>query len=108
MGILHTHFSEFLIFSRIHMFRFFRQNSNGKPQRSPGLQLVDIDGTPLTVGDLVMSLRYELGTCRLIEAEQGYAYESVQSGQQVSYLRMVDAATTYQKVRKIQEPGHMV
>lgn len=87
------------------MFRFFRKNSNGKSNQSPSLQLVDIDGSPLTVGDLVMSLRYELGTCRLIEADQGYAYESVQSGQQVSYLRMVDAATTYQKVRKIDTPS---
>jgi hypothetical protein len=90
------------------MFRFFRKRNNGKSNRSSSLQLIDIDGNSLSVGDLVMSLRYELGTCRLIETQEGYAYESVQSGQQVSYLRMVDAATTYQKVRKIQEPGHMV
>jgi hypothetical protein len=89
------------------MFRFFRKKSNGKPPKATALQLVDIEGTPLTPGDLVMSLRYDLGTCRLVEAEHGYAYESVQSGELVSYLRMVDAATTYQKVRKIKEPGHV-
>lgn len=87
------------------MFRFFRKSRNGKSESKPTLRMMDIDGQPLKVGDLVMSLRYELGTCRLVEGEQGYAYESVQSGQQVSYLRMIDAATTYQKVRKIEEPG---
>lgn len=88
------------------MFKFFRKNGNGKSQpTSSALQLIDIDGQPLTIGDLVLSLRYELGTCRLVEGEKGYVYESLQSGEKVSYLRMVDAATTFQKVRKIQEPG---
>lgn len=84
------------------MFKFFRKNGNGKSEKKQALKLVDIDGAPLIVGDLVLSLRYDLGTCRLIDSgEQGYEYESLTSGQKVSYLRMVDAATTYQKVRKI-------
>ncbi len=89
------------------MFKFFRRNSNGKAKSSrQALQLIDIDGIPLRVGDLVMSLRYDLGPCRLIESEpQSYEYESLASGEKVSYLRMVDAATTYQKVRKIEQPS---
>lgn len=88
------------------MFKFFRKNGNGKSHGKQSLKLVDIDGAPLATGDLVQSLRYDLGTCRLIEGDEaGYEYESLASGEKVSYLRMVDAATTYQKVRKISDPG---
>lgn len=87
------------------MFKFFRRNGNGKSTKTPSIKLVDIEGTPLSGGDLVMSLRYDLGTCRLVEIEKGYEYESLASGEKVSYLRMVDAATTFQKVRKIDNPS---
>ncbi|MEM9983737.1 MAG: hypothetical protein AAF804_01455 [Bacteroidota bacterium] len=87
------------------MFKFFRKNGHDKAKSAP-LKLVDIDGTPLEIGDFVLSLRYDLGTCRLLEGEEmGYEYESLSSGQKVSYARMVDAATTYQKVRKIKQPS---
>jgi len=87
------------------MFKFFRRNGNGKQSQAQSIKLVDIEGTPLTGGDLVMSLRYDLGTCRLVQIEKGYEYESLSSGEKVSYLRMVDAATTFQKVRKIEGPS---
>ena len=48
-----------------------------------------------------MSLRYELGECRIIMTEEGYAYESVKTGEKVNYAKMIDAGTGYQKVRKL-------
>ncbi|GAB4422765.1 MAG: hypothetical protein OHK0039_39000 [Bacteroidia bacterium] len=83
------------------MFRFFRRKENGK-SAGPALSMTDLDGEPLAPGDLVESLRYDLGVCRILADGPGYSYESLQSGEQVSYLRMVDAATSRQKVRKIQ------
>lgn len=82
------------------MFKFFRRNSNGDSKK-PALQFVDINGVPLSVGDKVESLRYDLGQCVIVPAETGYDYESLETGQRVSYLKMVDAATSFQKVRKI-------
>jgi hypothetical protein len=87
------------------MFNFFRKNrSNGQAQ-PPALQMVDINGEPLAEGDWVESLRYDLGTCRIVAGEHGLEYESVDNGKRVSYLRMVDAATTFQKVRRIDKPA---
>ena len=65
------------------------------------LQFVDLEGQPLKDGDTVMSLRYDLGECRIIKTDQGMVYESLASGQQISYVKMIDAATGYQKVRKL-------
>ncbi|OFX83342.1 MAG: hypothetical protein A2W99_11960 [Bacteroidetes bacterium GWF2_33_16] len=65
------------------------------------VQLKDLNGNPLQVGDKVESLRYDLGISTLIETENGFEYESEATGQKVSYARMIDAATTFQKVRKI-------
>jgi len=50
---------------------------------------------------MVMSLRYDLGECRIIMTETGYAYESLKTGEQVHYAKMIDAGTGYQKVRKL-------
>jgi hypothetical protein len=61
----------------------------------------DFDGQPLKEGDMVMSLRYDLGECRIIMTENGFAYESVKTGEKVSYAKMIDAGTGYQKVRKL-------
>ena len=84
------------------MWKFFKRNSNGKKKpKQPALQLVDLEGSPLAVGDEVDCLRYEMGRSRVIQTEQGYAYESLQSGETVSWIRMVDAATKHQKVRKL-------
>jgi hypothetical protein len=65
------------------------------------LRFVDLEGQPLSEGDTVLSLRYELGECRILNTEQGMVYESLASGKQISYVKMIDAATGYQKVRKL-------
>jgi len=65
-------------------------------------QLLDYDGKPIKVGDKVLSLRYELGECILVEGEKGIEYESIETGKRVSYAWMIDAHTENQKVRKIE------
>jgi hypothetical protein len=65
------------------------------------LKFYDFDGQPLKEGDMVMSLRYDLGECRIIMTESGFAYESIKTGEKVSYAKMIDAGTGYQKVRKL-------
>jgi len=74
-------------------FRFFN-NKKKKP-------LQDINENVIIPGDKVDCLRYEMGECILIESENGYEYESLQTGKKVSYARMIDAATGFQKVRKL-------
>lgn len=66
------------------------------------VQLKDLNGNPLMAGDKVESLRYELGICTLIETENGLEYESQSTKQKVHYTRMIDAATTFQKVKKLE------
>ena len=78
------------------MFGLFKKRKKKK-------QLKDYDGQPLKVGDKVLSLRYELGECILVEGEKGIEYESVETGKRVSYAWMIDAHTENQKVRKIGE-----
>ena len=63
--------------------------------------MLDLDGKALQVGDFVECLRYEMGKCQLIKTEEGFAYESLEDGKRVSWVRMVDAATKNQKVRKL-------
>ena len=63
------------------------------------LQFVDLEGQPMKEGDTVMSLRYDLGECRIIRTEEGMVYESLSTGQKVNYAKMIDAATGYQKVK---------
>ena len=72
-----------------------------RKSRKSKLQFVDFEGQPLKEGDTVMSLRYDMGECRIISTGDGLAYESLATGQQVSYVKMIDAATGYQKVRKL-------
>lgn len=64
-------------------------------------QLQDLSGVPLSVGDKVECLRYEMGESILIEGELGFEYESVKTKQKVSFAKMIDAATSFQKVRKL-------
>ena len=64
-------------------------------------QLQDLNGNPLELGDKVECLRYEMGESILQEGDNGYEYVSVGTGQKVSYAKMIDAATTFQKVRKL-------
>lgn len=70
-------------------------------EKKKKIHLRDLDGNPLYVRDKVESLRYDLGICTLIESENGFEYESESSGLKVSYAKMIDAATTLQKVKKI-------
>lgn len=78
------------------MFGLFKKNKKEKLPR-----LTDIDDNPLAAGDLVDVLRYELGKCKLVVVEESYFYESLKSGEQVSWLKMIDASTDRQKVKKI-------
>jgi hypothetical protein len=64
-------------------------------------QLQDLNGTPLFLGDKVDCLRYEMGESILIESENGFEYESLKTKQKVSFAKMIDAATSFQKVRKL-------
>ncbi len=66
-------------------------------------EFFDYDGKPLKVGDKVMSLRYELGKCTIVEGEHGIEYQSMETGKRVRYAWMIDAHTENQKVRKIEE-----
>lgn len=87
------------------MLNFFKRRKNHKQVKDTksSIQMVDLEGLPLKVGDLVMCLRYDLGKCRIVEGDKGLEYESLTTGQRVHYARMIDAATSYQKVRKILE-----
>ena len=73
-------------------------------KKKKALSLVDLAGNPLKVGDKVESLRYDLGECVLEEPEAGLGidYVSTASGQRVSWVRMIDAATERQKVKLIE------
>jgi hypothetical protein len=73
-----------------------------KKSRKGKLSFLDLDGQPLKEGDKVMSLRYDLGESRIIRTEEGLAYESLATGQRVSYAKMIDAATGYQKVKRLE------
>ena len=75
-------------------FKLFKKKKRKK-------QLQDLHGNPLLIGDKVECLRYAMGESILIEGENGYEYESVNTGQKVSYAKMIDAATSFQKVRKL-------
>ena len=78
------------------MFSLFRK----KTTTAGELKFADIDGSPLQEGDLVQAMRYELGRCRIVKTNQRLVYESLEDGRQVSWTKMIDAATRNQKVRK--------
>ena len=65
--------------------------------------LTDLDDNPIMQGDIVEALRYELGKCKLILVDKVYYYESLTDGKQVSWLKMIDASTDRQKVKKVFE-----
>ena len=79
------------------MFNLFKKKKKGDDLPN----LADIDDNLLQEGDEVEALRYELGRCKLILLEKSYYYESLSSGKQVSWLKMIDASTERQKVKKI-------
>ncbi len=80
------------------MISLFKKKSGSSDE----LNFADIDGHPLKPGDLVLSLRYDLGRCRIVSTGKGFEYESLENGEHISWTRMIDAATKNQKVRKLQ------
>jgi hypothetical protein len=87
------------------LFNFFKSKknqtaTNGKAEKS-NPQMLDLDENSLAAGDVVEALRYDLGKCKIIVEEGKYFYESLQTGEKVSWLKMIDAATERQKVKKV-------
>ncbi len=78
------------------MLKFFKR----KPKEKQPPQLLDINGVPILEGDVVISQRYELGTCKVVLEGLQYFYVSESTGQKVSYVKMIDAITGHQKVKK--------
>ena len=72
-----------------------------KPKEKHPPQLIDIEGNPIVEGDRVLSQRYELGECNVILEGLQYFYVSQKDGKKISYVKMVDAITGHQKVKKI-------
>ena len=64
------------------------------------LVLYDLEGNTLEEGDIVLSLRYDMGECKLVKTENGFEYQSLEGDTKMSWLKMIDAATERQKVRK--------
>ncbi len=86
------------------MFNLFKKKNETQPKETPAkpsIELSDLNGIPLQEGDVVDCLRYDLGRCKIVLVGKIYRYESLATGQQVSWLRMIDASTNLQKVRKI-------
>lgn len=82
------------------MFGLFKKKKESKKAKP---QLIDLDGEPLTIGDKVLSYRYDLGECMLVEGEHGIEYESIASKERKNWTLMIDAATERQKVKKIDD-----
>jgi len=80
------------------MFGLFKK---GKDKKRKDNQLVDLNGNSLNLGDEVLSHRYELGKCIMVEGENGIEYESIASKKRVNWTLMIDAVTERQKVEKI-------
>lgn len=77
------------------MFGLFKK----KPKEKQPPQLLDLNSKPIKEGDIVTSMRYDLGKCRVMLEGLEYFYESIDKpGEKVSYIRMVDAITENQKV----------
>ena len=69
-------------------------------KKKRAVTLFDLDGNELDDGDIVLSLRYEMGECKLVRTENGFEYQSIEGDTKMSWLKMIDAATERQKVRK--------
>ncbi len=78
--------------------KFFKKKGEKKKALPP---LVDLNQNPLQEGDLVEALRYDLGKSKIVVVDDMVYYESLESGQQVSWVKMIDAATEFQKVKKL-------
>ncbi|EAY31403.1 hypothetical protein [Microscilla marina] len=78
--------------------KFFKKKKTKKKESPP---LVDLEQRPLQEGDIVEALRYDLGEAKIIIAEDNLYYESLATGKRVIWVKMIDAATQFQKVRKL-------
>ena len=78
---------------------FFKKKEQNKKKSAP--PLVDLEQRPLQAGDIVDALRYELGESKIIWHEDNLYYESLATGKRVIWVKMIDAATQFQKVKKI-------
>ena len=76
------------------MFGLFKKKH--KEKQPP--KLLDLNGNPIVEGSIVTSLRYDLGDCKVELEGLDYFYVSIEKGERVSYVRMVDAITENQKV----------
>lgn len=79
------------------MLKFFKK----KPKEKQPPQLLDIDGMPIEAGDQVISQRYDLGQCTVELEGLEFFYVSQHSEKKVSYVKMIDAITGHQKVKKV-------
>ncbi|NJO02653.1 MAG: hypothetical protein HC880_14065 [Bacteroidia bacterium] len=79
---------------------FFKRTNGKQAEKTPPL-MADLHHNVLREGDTVQALRYGLGKCRVIIIDGIYHYESLESGEKVSWIKMIDAATDLQKVKKI-------
>ena len=79
------------------MFNLFRR-SNGQ-SKIP--EISDLDNKPLAAGDFVDCLRYDMGKSKVLFEDGVWFYESIETGKRVSYVKMIDAITSNQKVRKL-------
>ncbi len=71
-----------------------------KPKEKKPPQLFDLNNNPIQEGDIVKSLRYDLGKSVVILNGLEYIYESIETKKKVSYVKMIDAITGNQKVLK--------
>lgn len=82
------------------MFGLFKK----KPKEKQPPKLLDLNSNPINEGDIVTSLRYDLGQCKVVLEGLEYFYESLEKqGERVSYVKMVDAITENQKVLVVKE-----
>ena len=83
------------------MFDFLKFNKEETPKDDP--LMLDLDNKPLNDGDIVEVLRYDMGKSRVIMTEKGLGYESMENGKIITWHYMVDAATSLQKVKKLED-----
>ncbi len=81
------------------MFDFLKFNKKNQEKEEPVMS--DLDSKPLKEGDIVESLRYDMGRSKVVMTEKGLGYESLETGKIISWHYMVDAATSMQKVKKL-------
>jgi len=79
------------------MFGLFKK----KHKKKEAPKLLDLDKQPLQEGDFVESLRYDLGKCKIVVEEGQFFYHSLEKDKKVIWLKMIDAVTELQKVKKV-------